>query len=106
MLRMGNYPKNIGPIRTKEAEPSDVDGMARDHVHLFSRQSTGLALNQTGFPDVKFLVERHFKRSLKGEIIHRLLRAVDFATLRRLDLVASWTVIAKALRKAGNGSDK
>jgi SAM-dependent methyltransferase len=87
-------------------EKALADRLWLDHVHLFSRQSTGLALNRTGFSDVKFLVERHFKRSLKGEIIHRLLRAVDFATLRRLDLVASWTVIAKALREACNGGDK
>jgi hypothetical protein len=40
MLAMGNYPKNIGPIRTKKAEPSDVDGMARCHINCFLEQFT------------------------------------------------------------------
>jgi len=71
-------------------------GLWLDHVHLFSRRSTSIVLNQTGFTEVRFLVEKLFKHSLKGEIIHRFLRATDFVTLGRLDVTASWTVIARA----------
>jgi SAM-dependent methyltransferase len=83
-------------------------GLWLDHVHLFSRRSTSLVLNQAGFVEVQFLIEGLFKRSLKGEMIHRFLRAMDYVTLRRLDLVASWTVIAKAAKvrpQAVNSTD-
>ena len=74
-----------------------------DHVHLFSHRSTRLALEQAGFVEVKFLIERKFRRSLKGEIIHCLLRAVDFVTLGFFDLTLSWTVIAKAEKNVNIG---
>lgn len=35
MLAMGNYPTNLGPIRTKEAELSEVDGMVCCHIEAF-----------------------------------------------------------------------
>jgi len=74
-----------------------------DHVHLFSRRSTTLALKQSGFYSVKFLKEKDFRRSLKGEIIHRLLRAADFITWGFFDLTLSWTVIAKAEKNVNIG---
>jgi SAM-dependent methyltransferase len=67
-----------------------------DHVHLFSRRSTELALERAGFAKVEFLKEKDFKRSAKGEMIHRLLRMADFLTCGVLDLTASWTVTARA----------
>lgn len=65
------------------------------HVHEFSRRSTKLALKQAGFADVRFLKEKGFKHSLKGEVLHRILRATDFVTLHSLDLTPSWIIIAK-----------
>lgn len=66
------------------------------YVHIFSRQSTKLALEQTGFTSIRFLKEKGFQRSLKNEIIHRVLRMIDFLTLRFFDLTPTWVVVAKA----------
>ena len=67
----------------------------RDHVHLFSRRSTELALERARFVEVEFLKEKGFKRSMKGEMIHRLLRTADVLTCGTLDLTASWVVRAR-----------
>lgn len=67
-----------------------------DHVQLFSRRSTALVLKQAGFCDVRFLPEKDYRRSLKGQIVHLLLRAMDIITLGVFDLTLSWTVVAKA----------
>lgn len=75
-------------------------GLWLDHVHLFSRKSTELVLKQTGFEEVLFLKEKYFRRSLKGEIIHRMARAADLMTLGHFDLTLSWTVIAKPGERA------
>lgn len=72
------------------------DDLWLDHVHLFSRKSTMLVLNQAGFSNVKFIKEKGYKRSIKGELIHRILRAVDYVTLGTYDLTPSWIVIASA----------
>ena len=67
-----------------------------DHVHLFSRGSTVFVLERAGYRDVRFLREEDYRRPLKGEVIHRLLRATDFITFGFFDLTLSWTVVATA----------
>jgi len=80
-------------------EKSLTSGLWLDHIHLFSRKSTELTLKQAGFVDTNILREKKFRRSLKGEIIHRLLHIADQLTFGRFDLTASWTVTTKVPKK-------
>lgn len=66
-----------------------------DHIHLFSRKSTALTLEHAGFRDIQFFKEKDYRRSLKGEVIHRLFKTADIITMGFLDLALSWTVVAK-----------
>ncbi len=73
-----------------------ADGLWLDHAHMFSRRSTTLLLEKSGFGSIRFIKERGYRRSLKGEIVHRLLHAIDCLTFGVYDMTLSWTVIAKA----------
>ncbi len=75
-----------------------IDGLWLDHAHMFSRRSTTLLLEKSGFGSIQFIKERGFRRPLKGEVVHRLLRAMDCVTFGLYDLTLSWQVIAKVAR--------
>lgn len=65
-----------------------------DHIHIFSRCSTEIALAKAGFENVSIKYDRFFVRGLKGEIVHRVSRAADLITLGKFDLTLSWIVCA------------
>jgi SAM-dependent methyltransferase len=71
-----------------------IEKLWLDHIHLFSRRSTQVALSRAGFGNISFRKEQHFKRSLKGELMHRSLRCLDIITMGKFDLTLSWTVWA------------
>ncbi len=75
-----------------------------DHVHLFSRRSTGAMLERAGF-EADFLPERGFRRSWRGEVLHRGLRLADAMTWGSLDLSAAWTVTGRVAAATPTGAD-
>ena len=74
------------------------ESLGCDHMHVFSRKSTAIALNKAGFSDVIFHKEKGYNRTLKNEMVHRVLRAMDLLSVGFLDLTLSWMVVAKAAK--------
>ncbi|OHB55235.1 MAG: hypothetical protein A2Y07_11080 [Planctomycetes bacterium GWF2_50_10] len=94
LLRQPTRAGFAGLINSVGGSPRIIQRLWCDHIHMFSRKSTQLALLEAGFSNINMQQDSFLNRACKGKCVHGALRTADIITAGRFDLTLAWIVSA------------